>query len=287
MSTSSIQDNHLSQRAAPDPPPPGAESSVRGPALWDFIASEWLKLRTVRASYLMLLGGAFTVLLGAVIVLTLVGAYDAASAAEKAEYESADPTVVVMPFVSFFVGALGGLAITSEYTTRNISSSLIAVPRRRAFFIAKVSVVSAVTLVAGQVFSFAAFLAAWLILGDRPAPINPWSSVADAMPSVLATAIAVLVAALLALGIGAVLRSSTGALVTLGALLLVIPIFAHFLPSPLGEQVSSLMLTNLAAQITDTETPYVLSPVGALIVMLIYVIAALVAGATCIIHRDA
>ncbi len=92
----------------------------------------------------------------------------------------------------------------------------------------------------------------------------------DAIPSVVATGVAVVVAALIALGLGLLLRSTTGILVTLGAVLLAIPICAHFLPSPPGEHVASFMPSNLPPQLTGTNDAYVLSSIGAVLTMSSY-----------------
>ncbi|OXM50494.1 ABC transporter permease [Amycolatopsis alba] len=255
--------------------------------LKDAIAAEFLKLRTVRATYLVLAGALCAVALGSLVVLVVSGSYDVASEADKSSFEPADPTVVVMPFVAFFVGCLGGLAVTTEYGTRSVIGSLIAVPRRGVLVAAKAIVVTAVTLVVGVALAFLSFFVANAILGDRPRPFNPWTSVGDAIPSVVATGVAVVVAALIAMGLGLLLRSTSATLVTLGAVLLVIPIFAHFLPSPLGERVASFMPSNLPPQLTGTNDTYVLSPAGAALVMTSYIVLSLTAGVIGFKRRDA
>ncbi|WP_414943737.1 hypothetical protein [Amycolatopsis sp. cmx-11-32] len=95
------------------------------------------------------------------------------------------------------------------------------------------------------------------------------------------------IAALIALGLGLLLCSMTGTLVTLGAALLVIPIFAHFLPLPLGERVASFMPSNLPPQLTRMNDAYVLPPIGAVLVMLSRVALSLVAGVAGFKRRDA
>lgn len=105
----------------------------------------------------------------------------------------------------------------------------------------------------------------------------------DAIPSVVATG----VAGLIALGLGLLLRSTTGTLVTLGVGLLVIPIFAHFLQSPLGERVASFMPSNLLQQLTGANDPYVLSPIGAALVMISYVALSLIMGEAALKRSDA
>lgn len=253
----------------------------------DLLRAEWLKLRTVRAAYVALGGALLAAVTGTLVVLAVVGAYDASAPAERAAFERADPMVVVMPFVSFFVGMLGGLAMTVEYGTRGITASLLAVPRRGALYAAKAVVVAATTLAAGTVLAVASTLAAGAILGDRPAPINPWTSVPDAVPSALAAGLAVMIAGLVALGLGAVTRSTAATVGLLGALTLVVPVFAHFLPSPWHVRLASVLLPNLAPQVVGGDSAYLLSPSAALAVLTAYAVLALAAGLVALTRRDA
>ena len=94
------------------------------------LASEWLKVRTVRSSYLMLglsLGG---ILLGVAVAWAAVGTYDSATPAQQAHAAIADLEEVVLMVPQLCMGVLGVLTITSEYTTGLIRTSLAIVPRR-------------------------------------------------------------------------------------------------------------------------------------------------------------
>ncbi|BBH68528.1 ABC transporter permease [Actinoplanes sp. OR16] len=247
----------------------------------DAIAAEWLKVRSLRSTWALLAGGVLVTGLGALILFLLVSSYDAASPADQANYETADPTVVTMPFVMFFVGAIGAMLITGERTP-----ALLAVPRRHVLIGAKAAVAGFIGLVCGAVFALLAFADARLLLGDRPKPINPWPHWTDAVPTVLSATLIVLVTCLVALGLGTVMRSTAAALTTLGALVLVCPVFAHFLPTVWQLRFASILLPNLTPQLAGSDHPYLLSPGGAIGVTVAYVVLALGLGAISFGRRD-
>ncbi|HWS38638.1 MAG TPA: ABC transporter permease [Actinoplanes sp.] len=252
----------------------------------DAVAAEWMKVRSLRSTWAFLAGGMAATALGALILFLLVGSYDAATPADRANYETADPTVVTMPFVMFFVGAVGAMLVTSEYATRSIGPALLAVPQRRLLFGAKATVAGLAGLGGGVLFALLAFADARLLLGDRPKPLNPWPQWTDAVPTVACAALIVLVTCLVAMGVGAVVRSTAAALTIIGALVLVAPIFAHFLPTVWQLRLASVLLPNLTPQLAGSDHPYLLSQGGAAAVTAAYVLLALTAGALVFTRRD-
>ncbi|BAL88702.1 putative ABC transporter permease protein [Actinoplanes missouriensis 431] len=253
----------------------------------DAVAAEIMKVRTLRSTWAFLAGGVLATTLGAMILLLMVQSYDADSPADRANYETADPTVVTMPFVMFFVGAIGAMLITSEYTTRTLGPSLLAVPQRGVLFGAKAAVAGLIGFGGGAFFALAAFAVARLTLGDRPAPFNPWPQWTDAVPTVLCATVVAGVTCLVALGLGALTRSTAAALTTLGGLVLVAPIFAHFLPVVWQLRLASVLLPNLTPQLAGSDHPYLLSQGGAVAVTAGYLVLALGAGALAFRRRDA
>ena len=274
----------------PDTAPSPAARTTAAPRTGTFrhtVAAELMKVRTLRSTWAFLAAGGLATALGALILYFLVQAYDAATPAERANYETADPTVVTMPFVMFFIGSIGAMLITSEYTTRSIGPALLAVPQRRLLMAAKATVAGLVGLFCGALFALLAFVDARLLLGDRPKPINPCPQWTEAVPTVLGATLIVLVTCLVALGLGAVLRSTAAALTTLGGLVLVSPIFAHFLPTVWQLRLGSVLLPNLTPQLVGGDHPYLLSQGGAAAVTAAYVLVALGAGAIGFSRRDA
>jgi ABC-2 type transport system permease protein len=252
----------------------------------DVIASEFLKVRTVRSTYALLAAVAAMMVLGMIVVFGMTADFDSSPPNQQALFGAADATVVVIPFAQFCLAALGALVITSEDGTGMIRPSLVAVPGRRTFVAAKAAVVAGVTLVLGQVVAFGTFFISKAIAGDRPAPLWPWESVADASGTVASLGLSVMVAGLVGLGIGLMVRSSAGAMVSVGALLFILPSAVYFLPSPWDDRVGSVMLPNLAHQLAGTSEEGLLSPLGALVAMVAYVVVAIGGGALALSRRD-
>jgi ABC-2 type transport system permease protein len=274
-------------RNLPTSPGLAAPAVPRAQVFGDAVAAEWMKLRTVRSTYAFLAGGVVAALVGMLLLFLLIRSFDQTPVAEQSNYETVDITVVIMPFVGFFVGSIGAMSITTEFTTGSIGPGLLGVPQRRVLLGAKATVAAAVGLLGGLLFALPSFAGAFLMVGDRPAPFNPWRTWTDGMPTVFSAALVVLATSTVALGLGAVLRSTASTLVTLGGLVLVAPIFAHFLPTTWHLRFASILLPNLTPQLAGSDHPYLLSQAGAAAVMIGYVVLALGAGTLAFSRRDA
>lgn len=253
----------------------------------DAVGAEWMKLWTVRTTYALLAGAGAATLAGLTVLALVIQDFDRAAVAERADFEAADPTVAVMPFVAFLIGSIGAMVVTSEFSTGSIGPGLLAVPQRRVLLAAKASVAAAVGALGGLLFALLSFAGATLLLGERPAPLNPWPVWTDAVPLVASAALVALTTSSVALGLGAVLRSTAATLVTLGGLVLVVPMFAHALPTTLHLLLASVLIPNLAPQLAGAEHPYLLSQAGAAVVVAGWVVVALGAGAVAFGRRDA
>ncbi len=251
----------------------------------DVMASEWLKVRTVRSTWYLLLSVLGVLALGTAVSILMTAEWDRSTPEVRAAFASADPTVVVMPFAQFAFGVLGALVATSEYTNGMIRTFLVAAPKRLVLLAAKVVVVGVGGLVLGTAVAFLAHGIGAVVTGDRPAPISgePFS---EALPSLFANGAASSVIALVGLGLGVLLRSTAGALVTLCVLMFVIPVVAVVLPAPWNNRLVSVTLLYLAPQFSGALSG-LLTSVEALVVMLLYLVAALGAGAVVLVRRDA
>lgn len=253
----------------------------------ELIAAEWLKVRSVRSTFSLLSALVVALLVGTVVSMLMTADWDGSSPAERATFPGADPGVLAVPFTQFCVAALGGLVINSEYATAMICTSLTAVPQRRRLLAAKVAVVAALSLAVGQLIAFASLFISRLITGDRPAPIAAWESVPDGLPAAFAAGLSVMVIGLVGLGLGAVLRSTAGTFVAVSTLLFVLPAMTMLLPGPWDGRISAVMLPGLASQLAGGPADALLPPAGALVVMALYVAAALGLGALALTRRDA
>lgn len=252
----------------------------------DILASELLKIRTVRSSYALLATVGAMLVLGTIMVIGMTVDFDHSSAAEQAKFATADASVIVVPFAQFCLAALGALAITAEFGTGMIRPSLVAVPRRPAMIAGKVAVVGGLTLVLGQLVAFTAFLVSDSIAGGHPAPLWSYESLSDGVRAALSNGVSIMVLGLVGLGVGMLVRSTAGALITIVGLLLILPTVAFFIPDPWGVRVASVMLPNLAGQLSGNADVGTMGPLWAAVVMAAWIVAALGAGAFAFARRD-
>ncbi|MFG1928477.1 ABC transporter permease [Cryptosporangium sp. NPDC048952] len=247
----------------------------------DVVAAQWLVVRSVRSTS-WLLGSLVLVLAGTWGAGTLmVSAWDAASAADQARFESADMTVIVGPLMQLVLGILGALAVTGEYRTGLITTTLTAVPNRLRLLGAKALVVAGLATTAAVAVTVASTLLTLQVAGDRPAPIEPWTSVGDAVASGAANVAVGIAAALVGVGLGAALRSSAGAVMAIAGLLFVAPVVAVYLPDPWDERIFGVLPSSLPSQLTGDH------PLWAACALIAYPLLALTAGALTLKNRDA
>jgi ABC-2 type transport system permease protein len=248
---------------------PGLQLSALPPAtgragLVGTMRSEFTKLRSVRSTY-WTIAALFIVSVG---IAAIAGAAIAANLHNNpANKAGMDSTQAVLG--GFFelgqlvIAVLGALVITSEYSTGMIRTSLTAMPRRGNVYAAKLIVFTAVTLVVTVVTSFVAFFVGQALLsgsgvsasllhsatvpanaitnppaggpGSGP-PVVTFSGTIGISPGAVLTAIIgsalfVTSVALIAFGLGAIIRHSAGAITSAIGLMFVVPIIVQLLPN--------------------------------------------------------
>ena len=240
--------------------------------------AEWIKLRSLRSAAWLLAG----------IVVSIVGigvmpALGVAVGALPFD-EGVDPAggaLGGMGAAQLLAGALGVVAVTSEYGSRTTASTLAAVPRRLPLVGAKAGVVGVVGFVAALGAVLVAVLGAAALLAAGGAPVPTVGRTLARL--VVGSALFLTVTAVLGVGFGWLLRSTAGALAGLYAFL--------FLPSALGRVVPSALPYlpgNVGTAILQVElAPGPLSPCAGLALYAAYAAGALVAGGIVLVRRDA
>ena len=175
------------------------------------LAAEWIKLRSVRSTW-VLLGCAFVLGVGDAVLSTssVARAWPTMSAQDRLAF---DPVGAALDGLSFGVlafGTFGALVVAAEHGTGLIRTTLTAVPRRGVLFGAKAVVVAAVSLVAGQSIAFAAFAAGQAVLSD--AHLEAGLTDPGVLRAVSGAGLYLSVVALVGLGLGALLRHSAAAI---------------------------------------------------------------------------
>ncbi|PZG07217.1 ABC transporter permease subunit [Nonomuraea aridisoli] len=250
------------------------------------VSSEWLKLRSVTSTYHALATAALPIVLGIVWTVYVTGLAD-----ERGSVRAAAPEQGFLPLLQTSLAVLGVLAITSEYATGTIRTSLVAVPKRGALLLAKSGVVGLTTFLAAHVILFVTYATSRLIAGDHHLGFNE-ASFADEVPMLLASGLSATALALVGLGLGALIRSTAGAIVSVVALLFVLPGIAIYLPPPWNTRVATLLLPNLVPQIAEERLSSrlgdgFLPPWAALTLLLAYPLVTLAIGYYALKRRDA
>ena len=160
------------------------------------------------------------------------GLVKTALAHREAEIRSSATAISLVGLLigQLIIVVLGALAITSEYSTGMIRTSLTSMPRRGTWFAAKGLVFAVVALVTGLVTSFTAFFVGQAILATQH--VNVTIGQHAVLAQVIGGGLFLAATGLLAFGIGAMLRHSAGAIATGIGLMFVVLILSNFLPSP-------------------------------------------------------
>ncbi len=270
-------------RAGTSPAPTAHTPAVAVRGL-DALASEWIKLKSVRSTYLTMIAGAVV----AVGIAAGTGATNAArwshlSAGQRAGFDPLTVSLFGMILAQMAFGVLGVLAITSEHTTGMIRITFAAVPRRRAVLAAKAMVTGAVTLAIGMATAFAAFLTCQALLSRAHAGVS--LAAPGALRAVLGAGCYMLIAAMIGAGLGAIIRHTAGAISALFGLLVVLPQLVIVFPAPWNGWIER-WLPELHPVITQHPQNGLFSPGITIAVGAAYAALALASAGWLITRRD-
>ena len=220
------------------------------------IRSEFTKLRSVRSTYwtiaaMVIVSVGFAAIAGFAIANNLHS-----NPANKAGMDATQASLGgFFELGQLIIAVLGALTITSEYSTGMIRTSLTAMPRRGTVYAAKLVVFTTVALVISLITSFIAFFVGQAamsgsgvsasLLHSITIPANAFQngpsnnvtfsgtiviSPGTVLTAIIGTALFVTAAALIAFGLGAIIRHSAGAITSAIGLLFVLPIIVQLLP---------------------------------------------------------
>ncbi|WP_328771490.1 ABC transporter permease [Streptomyces sp. NBC_00286] len=265
------------------------------------LRSEWTKIRSLRSTVWTLV---------ATVVLTIgtsaLLAWAVSAHLEPSFLADVDPvrdSMSGLMFGQLTVAVIGAMAITSEYSTGTIRTTLTVVPRRVTVLTAKLTVLACVALVCGLLCSFVSFFIGQSFFAN--ATVTDRDGAADTVthldlhvaltdPGVLRAVVGgglyLAAGGLLALALGALLRNTAAAISTAIGLLFVVPLLANFLPSAWEAHVVKWLPTNAGSAIwslrpTTGDNP-MLGPWTGYGVFVAYVLTALLAAAVLLRRRD-
>ena len=248
----------------PSLPPATGRAGLRGA-----IASEFTKIRSVRSTY-------WTLAALLVVSIGIGAAITGGSAANfshnpgnKAGFDATQISLVAFFEIGqLIIAVIAALAITSEYSTGMIRTSLTAQPRRGRVYAAKAIVLTSLALIVSLVTSFIAFFVGQALLSSSGVSASLFHSVTipqnanvtcpqqgvgggggpppgckvafsgtdvisptTVLLAIIGCALFVTLVAIIAFGIGAMVRHTAGAIAIAIAALFIIPVVEQALPN--------------------------------------------------------
>jgi ABC-type transport system involved in multi-copper enzyme maturation permease subunit len=299
-------------------PPAAGQAGLRG-----VIASEFTKIRSVRSTY-WTIAALFIVGVG---IAALIG-FGIANNIHNQPWNKAgtDGTQSILtPFLfigQLIIAVIGAMVITSEYSTGMIRTSLTAMPRRGTVYLGKLIVLTSVTLVVSLVTSFIAFFVGSATLSGSgvagslfhnvtipanvnmsPGPQGPNSppnytfvgtdviTSGHVLMAIIGSALFVTVVALIAFGLGAIIRHTAGAISSVFGLLFVLSIIIQVLPDTWRWDISRFFPDAagrvLSVTLPGQQNPHLWSTWPQFLVTVIWAVVLLGVGGYLFRKRDA
>jgi ABC-type transport system involved in multi-copper enzyme maturation permease subunit len=217
----------------------------------NLLTAEWIKLWSMRSTYLALIAAAIvTPLIPLVVTHADIGSVRAGQPHGPITIDPLAMSFRGIALAQLIVATLGALTITGEYSSGLIRSTFAAAPRRGAVLAAKYTVVAAATLTVGQILAFGCVLATQAELSSIHQGLG-----LDA-PGVLRATVAsgcfIGVVAVMGLAIGALVRHTATAIGVIVAFFFLIPNIAGALPSPWNHRFAD-SLPSTAAQVLSSQ----------------------------------
>ena len=252
--------------------------------------AEWTKLRTLAGTGWLLFGTvALTIGMSAAVCAAV------SYSASNADQDLAKISLAGIGLGQTVIAVLAVLAITGEYSTGMIRTTLTATPKRHTVLAAKSVVVGAITLVAGAAAALGCVAVGRLILPGRGFTEEHGHSLLSLLDGRMLRAAAgsvlyLVLIALLSLGVATIVRDSAIAIAGVLGLLFLFPIIAALVTDPDWQrrlQQIGPMTAGLSIQSTINLDDLPIGPWAGVGVLAAWAAAALLAGGLLLRARDA
>lgn len=256
------------------------------------IRSEWIKLRTLRSTWLTIGGMLFALVsFGLIAALTASGQVEVAPGqGGPPGFAGADPVATVLAGANFavlIVAVLGAIVGAREYSTGMIRTTLAAVPRRLPVLWGKLTTLVGVVAPVAVVGVLASFFGGMAILDAGGAATVAWSD--DGVARALLGMAAYLVGlGVIGVALGVLLRSTAGGIgMVIGAVLFVPTLASALLPDSWNDILK--YLPSNAGQAFTSLNPgdALVNPTVGMAVFAGWVLLAIVGAAIALKRRDA
>lgn len=225
---------------------------VRPSRLAGFVAacrSEWIKFRSLNSNRMALMGAALlTVAIGALLAMATSRHYHHGLEGGRV-WDPTSVSLMGIGVVELALAVLGVMMVSAEYPTGLIWLTLTAVPQRGRVLAAKTAVLALVSLVVGELLSFAAFAVGQLVISGS-APTASLNS-PGVLRAVVGTGLFLAVIGILGVAVGALVRSTTGGVAVMVALMFVLPGVGQVLPASWRDPMLKFWPTQAGGQMLN------------------------------------
>jgi ABC-2 type transport system permease protein len=247
----------------------------------DVVRGEVVKILTLRSTIITLI----VTFVGAIGVSILSTTH--ATHHSQQWYQGFDPTNnslagLLVPVLT--IGVFGALAVTGEFSSGTIRSSLSACPRRSTFLAAKLLVVAAMSFVVCELVSFACFAIGQAILSSGGAPTASFGQ-AGVLRAVAGSGLALAMLGVAGAGAGLLIRNTAGTIATYAGLMLVVPIILNRISVNASQYTPVQILANSVAAVIPQQNA--VSAGFGIVLVALYVSGVLALAATAFSRRDA
>jgi ABC-type transport system involved in multi-copper enzyme maturation permease subunit len=216
----------------------------------DVLSSEWTKLRSVRSTYWTVLTAiVLGIGLGAAISAGNAHAYSTMSPSDKATFDPTALSTAGLFFAQLALGVLAILAMSSEYSTGTIRTTLSAVPQRTYMLVAKSLLVGVLSLVLAVGIAFSAFFIGQAIFAGHNLDVS--INAPGVLRAVVGAGLYIGVLAWFAIGLAVIIRHTAGAITALVAVVFIVPIVSNLLPDSWQNGFSRYLPANAGGSITE------------------------------------
>jgi ABC-2 type transport system permease protein len=248
--------------------------------------SEWTKLQSLRSTRWSLLASLVLLIgIGLLACIVFETRWPHLSAADRHDFHPLKANLAGVDFAQLAIGVLGVLAITAEYSTGMIRSTFCAVPKRLPVLWGKALVFAAVAFAVSLPAIFIVFFAGQAILAGQQIDIG--ISHPGVVRALFGAALFLTVMGLFGLGLGAIIRSTAGAIAALAGIVFVLPPIVGLLPVSLASSIEPYLPSSAGNAIwTINPDPNTLAPWTGFGVFCAYTALAIAIAAVLMVRRD-
>jgi ABC-type transport system involved in multi-copper enzyme maturation permease subunit len=224
--------------------------------------------------------------LGPLIATVQMNRWDHMSPGDRLNFNPINTALGGYHFSQLAIGVLGVLVLTGEYSTGQIRSSFMAVPKRLPVLWAKAGTFAVVTFVLMLISALIAFLASQSILTQHH--VQTTLGHAPALRALIGAPLYLAALAVLCTGLGAIVRNTAGGIALFAGLLFVLPGLAAILPTSTQNAINPYLPSNAGTTIVaGTHEAHTLSAWGGFGLFCGYTAIVLIAAAILMRRRDA